>query len=86
MKRYDIGEYDSGMIPHNNGDWVKYEDVRELEELNREMVELLKELPDSMLKSSSPYCPYCHNDLIMGHDSDCRYISILAKVAEVQGE
>ena len=41
MDRYDVGEYDSGMVQHSDGDWVKYDDVEKLEELNREMVEAL---------------------------------------------
>ena len=44
MQRYDVGEYDSGMVPHSDGDWVKYEDVEKLEKLNREMVEVLEDV------------------------------------------
>lgn len=61
MKRYDIGEYDSGMIPHNDGDWVRYEDAQELYgELsrliffNRELMEenaRLKELNREMVEA-----------------------------------
>ena len=84
------------IIKISNADWFSKEELADivarlhseltrLKELNREMVELLKELPKNVLRSSSQYCPYCHNDLIMGHDEDCRYVLILAK-AEEEGE
>ena len=70
---------------YENYEKLKKENAR-LKELNREMVELLKELPKNVLRSSSQYCPYCHNDLIMGHDKDCRYVLILAKAEGVNND
>ena len=76
MKRYDIGEYDSGMVPHIDGDWVKYEDVKQTEELNREMVEALKEV------TSNYYDDYTLPQSVVTHVRQ-----VLQKVkAEVQGE
>ena len=62
-----------------------FKHIARLKELNREMVELLKRLPESMLQSSSPYCPYCHHDLIVGHDEDCDYTLVLSKAEEGEG-
>ena len=48
MKRYDIdtGYYGNGYKAKedSDGDWVRFDDVEKLEELNREMVEVLRTL------------------------------------------
>ena len=65
----------------------RYEDMLvgndRLREQNREMLELLKELPNNMMQSGSPFCPYCHQSIILPHDEDCNYTKVLAKAEEV---
>ena len=46
MKRHEHCKVLNRMISAPDGEWVKYEDVKKLKELNREMVEVLKELVD----------------------------------------
>ena len=41
MKRYEHCKVLNRMISAPDGEWVKYEDVKKLKELNREMVEAL---------------------------------------------
>lgn len=55
VKRYDWDEFD-GHVPHESGDWVKFEDYEKLEKQN-------KRLREGMEKVKA-VCPYC---LIVQH-------------------
>ena len=51
MERYDIGEYDSGMVPCSDGDWAEYEEAQQEIETLRRQLEVNQERRD-MLSSS----------------------------------
>jgi len=44
VKRYNPGciRSEAEMFEEPNGEWVKYEDVKKLEELSRELVEIIR--------------------------------------------
>ena len=80
MKRYSI--FSGGVLNRPtlridaNGEWVEYKDVEKLKELNREMVEALKEV------TSNYYDDYTLPQSVVTHVRQ-----VLQKVkAEVQGE
>ena len=83
MKYTNGNKTDSTTVIYRPMECMNCSDVQrentQLKELNREMVELLKELPNNMMQSGSPFCPYCHQSIIRAHDEDCNYTKVLAK-------
>jgi hypothetical protein len=68
MKRYQlqIAMYRADMVRTETGEWVEYEEVKELEELNREMektIKLILETQEGMLIASHKYYTI-HTDLV----------------------
>jgi hypothetical protein len=55
--------------PSDNGDWVRYEDVRELEKQNKEMLKALKKLLPIVIEYESSYDEYVYLDTIFFAES-----------------
>ena len=87
MKRYNPGciRSEAEMFEEPNGEWVKYEDVKKLKELNREMVEALKELVclNNSISKGKTYAPTDKDERVEIWN---RAAKLLAKTEEGEGD
>ena len=88
MKRYTHDyDYGSNLKVSPNGEWVRHEDVKEMEELNRELIAVLQSAEWACAerwRNEIDYCcPTCGELIYKGHSNSCKLATILAKAEEV---